>query len=422
MTELTLSSEDRKMLDGERGEGAQIAMRIVARIARIQGATELVDVSHVHVGGSIYTGPGSLEVIETLVDRGAQVRVPTTINSISIDQKRWKTQGIDEDFAHKANRLAAAFENLGASPIFSCTPYVFPAGPRFGEDIVWAESNAIVYANSVIGARTNRHGDFLDICAAITGRAPFAGLHLPKNRKGSFLVKVPPMDRLDGSFYTALGYLVGKHSGELIPVIDGISTEPSMEDLKSFCAAVATAGPVGMFHMVGVTPEAPTVEAALGGRKPTRIFEITGEMLYDTVKGLSTGVGTNLDLVVVGSPHFTLGDCAELAGLVAGKKCAPGVDFMITTNKFVLDQAVRQGWAQTVEEFGARFSTDTCLCMLNPDMLSEDVKTVMTNSGKFAHYGPGLVRRGVYFGTINDCVESAVAGIPLTRTPAWAAG
>jgi predicted aconitase len=126
-----------------------------------------------------------------------------------------------------------------------------------GTDIVWAESNAIVYANGVIGARTNRHGDFLDVCAAITGRPPLAGFHLPGNRKGSFLVRVPPMGRLDGSFYTALGYLVGRNAGDLVPVIDGIPDPPSTEELKAFCATVSTSGPVGMFHMVGVTPRPP---------------------------------------------------------------------------------------------------------------------------------------------------------------------
>jgi predicted aconitase len=187
---------------------------------------------------------------------------------ISIDRQRWRTHHVDPDFADKANRLATGFENLGASPIFSCTPYVFPEDHRFGQDIVWAKSNAIVYANSVISARTNRHGDFLDVCAAITGRAPLAGFHLPENRTGSLLVRVPPIAEGDGLFYTALGYLVGKRAGDLVPVIDGIRDTPSTEDLKAFCAAVATSGPVGMFRMVAVTPEAPTREGADGGREP----------------------------------------------------------------------------------------------------------------------------------------------------------
>lgn len=421
MTEL--SDADRAMLDGAHGEGVRTAMRIVTRMARIQGAAALVDVTHVHVGGSIYTGPGSLQVIETLVARGARVRVPTTINAISIDRRRWREQGVDPGFAGQADRLATAFEDLGASPIFSCTPYVFPDGPRFGDDIVWAESNAIVWANSVIGARTNRHGDFLDVCAAVTGRAPLAGLHLPENRTGTFLVRVPPLGSLDGSFWTALGYLVGKEAGTLVPVVDGIRTAPSTEDLKAFCAAVATSGPVGLFHVVGVTPEAPTREVALGGREPVRTLDVTVDDLLATVDGLSTAQGgPALDLVVLGSPHFTPGDFAELAGLVAGRARAPRVDVLITTSRFALEQAERHGWAQAAAAFGARFSTDTCLCMLDPDKVAPGVRTVMTDSGKFAHYGPGLIRRGVRFGSLRDCVESAVTGTVRTSTPGWAGG
>lgn len=420
MNELLLSEKDQQMLDGRMGLGTQAAMRIVVRIARIQNATELIDVSHVHVGGSIYTGPGSLNVIERLVEQGAKVRVPTTINAISIDRRRWKDQNIDAEFAGSADRLATGFENLGAAPIFSCTPYVFPTAPTFGQDIVWAESNAIAYANSVIGARTNRHGDFLDICAAITGRAPLAGLHIPENRHGSFLVNVPPVSGVDGSFYTALGYLVGKHAGELVPVIDGLMEAPSLEDLKNFCAAVATSGAVGMFHIVGVTPEAPTVEAALGGQEPQKTLNVSLADLMHTTDGLSTGSGNKLDLVVMGSPHFTLGDCAELAELVRGKKRNAKVDVLITTNRMVLEEATREGWAEMIAAFGGRFSTDNCLCMLNSDMFSNEMQTVMTNSGKFAHYGPGLIRRGVYFGSMSDCVESAVAGAPIVTTPEWA--
>jgi predicted aconitase len=422
VTDLQLSDQDQRMLDGEMGEATQIAMRILTRIAYIQGAAELIDISHVHVGGSIYTGPGSLHVVETLAKKGAKVRVPTTINAISIDRERWKEQNVDEGFAHLADRLATAFEEMGASPVFSCTPYIFPEGPTLGQDIVWAESNAIAYANGVLGARTNRHGDFLDICAAITGRAPLAGMHLGANRSGTFVINVPPLTNLDGSFYTALGYLVGKLTGDLVPIVSGLKEEPSLEDLKSFCAAAASSGAVGMFHMVGITPEAPTLEVALGGREPLKITDITKEDLIKVRQDLSSGDGAALDAIVLGSPHFTLGDCSELAALVTGKRANPNIDILITTSRFVLSEARTRGWADPIEKFGARFSTDTCLCMLNENSLKTATRTVMTNSGKFAHYGPGLIRCGVYFGALSDCVDSAVAGRPIIRAPQWTAG
>jgi cis-L-3-hydroxyproline dehydratase len=418
-TSVELSDLDLAMLAGEYGGAARLAMRIVVKMAAIQQASKLIDITHVHVGGSIYTGPGSLAVIERLVELGAQVRVPTTLNAISVDRVHGMEDGVDPEFSAKADRLATALERMGARPVFSCTPYVFPDGPRLGDDILWAESNAIAYANSVIGARTNRHGDFLDVCAAITGRVPYSGLHVPENRVGEFLVRVPKVETPDASFFTALGYLIGKHAGTDVPVIDGIVGTPSTEALKSFCSTVATAGAVGLFHMVGVTPEAPTLAAALGDRRPKRVFDVSREDLREVWAQLSTGVGEDLQLVVMGSPHATLGDFVELAALVDGQRKHPGVDVLITTSRLVEDLARAQGLLGVLEDFGVRISTDRCLCMLNEQMLPAGTEGVMTNSGKFAHYGPGLIRRGVYFGSTAACVESAVAGRPVLGEPEW---
>lgn len=419
MTELELSDPDRAMLAGSEGEAARRAMRIIVRIAEIQGAPKLIDVSSVHVGGSIYIGPGSLEVIERLVADGAKVQVPTTINAISIDRCQPLPTGADAEYARNADRLATALESMGCQPVFSCTPYVLPDLPEFGQDVLWAESNAIAWVNSVIGARTNRHGDFMDVCAAITGRVPYSGMHRAENRVGNFLVRVPDVAYADPSFYTVLGYLVGKEAGNRVPVIDGLDRAPSMEELKAFCSTVATSGAVGLFHMVGVTPEAPTLEAALGGHEPTETLVVTAADLRRVWDELSSGQGNEIQSVVVGSPHATLGDFVELAGLVQDRKKADGVDFLITTSRFVRDQAAQQNLIDPLTEFGARISTDTCLCMLNQSKLPAGTVGVMTNSGKFAHYGPGLIDRGVYFGSTRDCVESAALGTPVISTPAW---
>ncbi|MEC1715133.1 aconitase X catalytic domain-containing protein [Schinkia azotoformans] len=418
-TTMNLSDSDKKILHGEEGEARQIAMRILIRIADIQGATEFVDITHAHIGGSLYTGPGSLKVIEKFAELGGKVKVPTTINAISIDRKRWREQGIDEEFAGYADRLARAFEKMGANPIFSCTPYIFPEGPKFGDNIVWAESNAIAYANSVIGARTNRHGDFIDICAALTGRAPLAGLHLKENRIGTFLVNVPELDEVDPNFYSVLGYLIGKHAKEDVPIVNGIKVKPTLEDLKSFSSMISTSGPVGIYHLVGVTPEAKTLEQALDGKEPIRILNVTKEELETVWKGLTTSYGAKLDLVLMGSPHFTLSEFQELTKLVVGKKIHSNIDFLITTNTLVFRQAEKEGWIEKIKEFGARFSTDICLCSLHENMFPKTTQTVLTNSGKFAHYGPGLINRGVFFGAMEDCVNSAILGEVVIGKPKW---
>ncbi|MGE8062487.1 aconitase X [Pseudomonas sp. NPDC089547] len=417
--QVELSERDKAILAGEEGKASQIAMRIVLRIAEMQGAKKLVDITSVHVGGSIYTGQASLKVVEALAEMGAQVKVPTSINAISIDRKRWKDQNIDPEFAGYADRLATAFEQMGCKPIFSCTPYVFPENPKLGDDIVWAESNAIVYSNSVLGARTNRQGDFLDICAAIVGRAPYCGLHMEENRKGNFVINIPKVKNVDSSFYTVLGYLIGKHAGADIPVICGVEEKPSLEDLKYLSSTLATSGAVGLFHMVGVTPEAPTLEAALGGQPPKRTMDVTEEDMLSVFEKLSTTHEEKLDLVLLGSPHFTLGDFKELAELVDGKHASPDCDFLITTNQYVYEQAEAEGYLGLIERFGARVSTDICLCMLNADMFPATAKTAMTNSGKFAHYGPGLVGKGVSYGSLLDCVNSAVEAKRVIGKPNW---
>ncbi len=417
--DVALTDRDRAMLAGDHGPAAQVAMHVLLRMASIQQATQLIDVSRVHVGGSFYTGQGSLHAVERMVELGATVRVPTTVNAISIDRSRGADRALDPEFARNADRLATALQEMGAQPTFSCTPYVFPDGPAFGEDILWAESNAIAYANSVIGARTNRHGDFLDVCAAITGRVPRSGLHLPANRTGELLVRIPEVEDPDESFFTTLGYLVGKHAGTQIPVVQGISWTPSTEDLKAFCSTVATSGPVGLFHMVGVTPEAPTVEAALGGRPPGRVLDVTREALREVWHGLSSGRGGALQLVLLGSPHATLGDLARLADLTRGRRRHPGVDVLVTTSRFAHEQARAAGFLRVLEDFGVRILADTCLCMRTERSLPPGTEEVMTDSGKFAHYGPGLIRRGVWFGSTRDCVESAVTGRAVLREPEW---
>lgn len=405
-----LSPYDYAVLNGEKGEAAKKAMQIIVNIAKIQQAKQLIDISNVHIGGSIYTGEHSLQIIELLAKLNGKVVVPTTMNAISLDRKRWIQQGINHKFAENANRLVVAYEKMGVKPTFSCTPYIFSNGPQLGDDIVWAESNAIAYANSVIGARTNRHGDFLDICAALTGRAPKTGLHIKENRYGTFVVNAPKPPENDSTFYTVLGYAIGKLSTNGVPVIVTEDKELTLEDLKSFSAAISTSGPVGLYHIVGVTPEAPTLDAAFGSNEPTTTYDLTIEQLADVRKNLSTSESDTVEMIVMGSPHFTLNECKELASLVKGKNINEDIDFLITTSTYVFEQAKKLGYVNAIEMFGGRFSTDICLCMLNEKMLKKDVKTVMTNSGKFAHYGPGLINRKVVFRNLEQCVVTSING------------
>ncbi|KAM5348949.1 hypothetical protein ACJ41O_008772 [Fusarium nematophilum] len=269
---IELSDIDKAFLDGSHGKAARAAMRIILRMAHLQGARQLIDIAQVHIDGCVYTGPGSLAFAEKLRDWGGKILVPTSLNSISVDQRQWRAQGIESTFGEASERLAAAYTDMGARPTFTCAPYLLESAPKRGDQVAWAESNAVVYANSVLGARTMKYPDFLDISIALTGRAPQGGPHIEANRLASLCVKVPTiqdMKDIDDSFYPLLGYYIGGLAASRIPVIVGLDKlAPSTDDLKAFGAAFATVASAPMFHMVGVTPEATTLEAVCvpGGR------------------------------------------------------------------------------------------------------------------------------------------------------------
>ncbi len=414
-----LSARDRGLLDGAEGEARRLAMRVLVRLAEMQEAPRLIDVTRAHIDGCILTGPAIVAFAERLVKLGGRLAVPTSTNVISVDRRHWRDQGVPEAWAGQAGRLADAYLALGAAPTFTCSPYQEPDPPRPGEHIAWAESNAIAFANGALGARTNRYGDLVDACAALVGRVPLVGLHLDAPRLGRVVFELDDRGDLDDAFFPVLGYLVGAQTGGEVPVVDGLTGPIRADDLKAFAAAAATAGAVGMFHVVGVTPEAPTRAAALGGRAPARIVHVGAEQLGSAWSALSTPSSGALGSVAFGSPHLSLPECRELASLVEGERGAPGVGVVLTTSVRVHEAAVRLGLAETLERFGAQFVCDTCV--LNTPLLPPGGGTFMTNSAKYAHYAPGVLGRDVVFGSTRDCVRSAIAGRPVVATPGWLA-
>jgi hypothetical protein len=189
--DLQLSARDRAMLEGEHGPAAKMAMSILVRMAGVYGAAELMDITQAHIDSTIYVGDAGLEFAERLATLGAKVSVPTTLNVSGVDEHHWREWAVPPDWAEKAHRQMIAYQNMGTTPTWTCAPYQTDLKPRFGQQIAWGESNAIAFANSVIGARTERYPDLLDICAAITGRVPAVGLHLTENRGSSLKIESP---------------------------------------------------------------------------------------------------------------------------------------------------------------------------------------------------------------------------------------
>lgn len=408
------------MLDGRHGPAVALAMTILAQMAEVWGAHELLDITHAHIDSTIYIGDATLDFAERLASLGAKVAVPATLNVSGVDEHGWREWAVPADWAGKAYRQMVAYRSMGTTPVWTCAPYQAGARPTLGQQIAWGESNAISFANSVLGARTERYPDLLDICCAITGRAPAVGLHLDENRAATVLVRlvdVPRHVQEDDAFYPVIGALVGDVAGDDVPVIDGLEIAPDEDQLKSVCAAAATTGRVALFHIVGVTPEAPTLEAALHGQPPQREVRVTLADLRAWRRRLSSGHGASLELVVLGSPHFSLAEFRRLAPLVAGRRRHPDVAFLVTTSRLVRDLAASSGVLQPILDFGATLTVDTC--MLATPMLPDRIRTLMTNSAKFAYYTPGLLGRQVAFGSLQDCVDSAIAGQVIQDDARW---
>ncbi|MCA9971256.1 MAG: aconitase X catalytic domain-containing protein, partial [Anaerolineales bacterium] len=311
MNDLALSPRDEAMLAGEHGAAAQMGMRILATMARVMGAPRLLDISSAHIDGCLYHGDSGIEFAQRLVDGGARVVVPTTLNVGAIDLLHPEEFQGTADRAARARRLMQLYEQMGCRPVFTCAPYQAAQRPPLGAQIAWAESNAIVFANSVLGARTNRYGDFIDICAAITGRAPATGLHLTPNRRGQLLYRLVDLpERLlrEDVLFPVLGYLVGARSGTKIPVIDGLPPETTEDQLKALGAAAASSGAVALFHAVGVTPEAATLAEACQGAAPEATIDVTLADLRATRRHLSTAPDGRIAVVALGSPHFSLAE------------------------------------------------------------------------------------------------------------------
>jgi predicted aconitase/predicted aconitase with swiveling domain len=418
-----LSPQDQEIVAGGQGRARQVAMEIVLRMARLQGATELIDIVQAHIDGCIYTGSASLRFAQQLVAWGAQVKVPTTLNSISVDQRRWRALGIDPGFGEAASALGQAYVDMGAQASYTCAPYLLDTAPVAGDQIVWAESNAVVYANSVLGAYTAKYADFLDICIALTGRAPKAGCHLPGNRNATLRIQVPAPLGADDSYYPLLGYHVGLLCGTNIPVLCGLeNSAPSKDDLKAFGAAFATSSAAPMFHIVGVTPEAPNTAAALGGKAPAQTFDVTLEDLQGAWRELSSSTEPHVDLVALGNPHFSANECHVLAQLLQGRQPHAGTQTVLTLGRAVKEQARANGDIALLEAFGVNLITDTCWCMLEEPVVPIASRVIMTNSGKYAHYAPGLTGRQVHFGSLAACAQTACTGQAPGALPVWLAG
>ena len=410
---MELTTRQQEMLEGKEGEGKKIAMRIVARMGELYGAKRLLPVHSAHMDGCCYTTiwDAGLDFVEYLVKIGTKVEVPSTTNITARDTKAWQLLKTPADFSDKSRRIEEAYVKLGCIPTWSCAPYQCANTPHFGENIAWSESNAVNYINSVVGARTNRYPDLVDLCCAIVGCVPEFGLHLTENRAAQYLYRLEGFsgnDFTDSSDYALLGYLVGKTCGTKIPVIEGLPKHTTHDNLKALSAASAAGGSVGLFHAVGITPEASSLEEALQGKNPEITKVIRPEDIAATKRELTNAVNEHVDLVVVGCPHASYSEMQQILHLMNGRKVKGGTQFWLQTGQAEKDLAQRSGLLKELEDLGIFIMQDSCIN--NFPMKNQGFKTIVTNSGKMAHYAPGTTGAAIVFGSLIQCISAATEG------------
>ena len=394
--ELELTSGEKQMLDGKHGKATRKAMEIITTLGEIYGAKRLIPVSSVQIAGVSYhnLGEAGLEYLDKMAEDG-RARVLTTLNPAGMDLDEWKKHGISEDFAKNQQRVVDAFEKMGVVTTCTCTPYLIGNLPHYGEHIAWAESSAVCFSNSVIGAMTNREGGPSALASALTGKTAEYGLHLQENREAQ--VKYEVQVKLENTYdFGLLGHVIGERTGKTIPYIIGV-TKATTEELKSFSASVATYGGVALFHMEGITPNRTTI--------PDKTEIVTEDDLKKAQIQLDDEEA-DIDFISVGCPHASIKEIGRIAEMLDGKKVSDGKTVWITTARPTKDLAIKMGYYDTIERAGAFLVADAC-CAVAP--LKGKFSGLMTDSAKACFYARGKNNFKTEIRTVEECIQEAVS-------------
>jgi len=398
---MQLTREEQDMLDGMYGRATQKAMQILATLGTIYGAERMLPVTSVQVAGVSYDnlGEAGLQFLTEMAEGDGRARVLATLNPAGMDMENWRALGIPADFAENQERVIEAFARMGVVTSCTCTPYLTGNVPHYGEHIAWAESSAVCYANSVLGARSNREGGPSALAAALTGCTPAYGLHLDENRRPDLSVYVSAGVQGTQEF-GALGMVIGRkmegYESKPIPYILGIE-RASLEELKSLCASLATYGGAALFHMAGITPEAAQFSP------PEEVLYVTRAELEEAVHSLNLSAAEPVDFVSLGCPHLSIHEIARIAALLEGKQVTK--EFWITTARPVKQMADRAGYTQIIEASGAKFAADTC-CVVAP--IRGRFKVMATDSAKACYYASSKNKFKTVFKPFDEVVLEAL--------------
>lgn len=406
-----LQEIDKALLGGEFGESARRAMQLLVPYGEVLGAERFIDIASAHIDSCLYHGPSGLDFVRYLQSGEGQVRVRTTLNVTAFDLERPGLSRVPAEAVRIQREMVDGYLKLGCLPTMTCAPYQRAQRPAYGEHVAWAESNAIVFANSVLGARTDRYGDFTDICAALTARVPAAGLHLDENRRPVLLLDVPDPGEAGlerDLYFAALGYRLGEIAGSRVAAITGAPEDTNEDELKAIGAAAASSGGVALFHLVGVTPEAPTLADLPGGAAAQRQFVSKQELASAAERLCRVENGEAVAALCLGTPHYSLAEFRVLAGRLAGLAPAPGVELIVTTSREIAQQVRTAPWAEPLRAAGATLVSDTCTYLVPAAIESAGI--IVTTSAKYAHYAQGNTGRRAALMSLDRCLRCAAAG------------
>ncbi len=395
---MNLTKQEERMLDGEQGYAVKKSMEILVALGNIYDAEKLISVGSVQVAGVSYhnLGDAGLEFLNELAKDG-RVRVLTTLNPAGMDLEDWRRLGISEEFAKKQNLVIDAFRRMGIIISCTCTPYLIGNLPRYGEHIAWSESSAVTFANSVIGAKTNREGGPSALAAAFVGKTPYYGLHLDENRVPDIHVDVRAQLR-KFSDWGALGYCVGRKTENKIPYITGIKAA-DLDELKSFCASVVTYGSKPLFFMRELTP------GSERHNPPREKVTIEDRDIKEAYESINDDVDT-IDFVCIGCPHCSIKEIAEIAEQLKNKRIAPTTEFWVATSRQMKQLADKRGYTAIIEKAGGKFACDTCMAVAP---LRGKFGSVATTSAKGCYYSRHNNMK-TRLGSFEECIEAAVRG------------
>ena len=409
---MRLNDDERAMLAGERGEAVRRAIELQIKVGDFFGAADFVPIDSAHMMAEIESmGEPCLAWVEEMADLGGNAVVPTTSNPRSVDVALWEALGQDEQQVTLELRLTRALRRLGVMTLDTCINYQTVSPPRFGEHVAWGDTGTVIFANAVAGARSNFEGGPVALAAALTGRTARYGYHLPDQRLGTALVEVRDQPRCT-SDWGALGCWIGRQVSDYwqVPVITGVEVEPTVDQLKQLGACLASYGSLAMFHLVGVTPEARTVEEAFGGRAPSRRLTLERGDLRRVYEGFQPE-RSRPDVVAFTAPQLSIVELRDLAAALTGRTVHPDVRLLATTNYQNRAVAERLGYAQTIEEANGLLLSGACFYLMTARELAEKHgwRTIVTDSAKLANIIPGYGYNAVFRPT-DVCVEAAVRG------------